>query len=88
MLVRSEGLPHFNFQGYIKAGCPQAALAVQDEILRLGLTPDRLTYNTLILACVKNENVNAAMHFFKEMKVTSFCMQEIRMVYKNLRWLT
>ncbi|OAY27568.1 hypothetical protein MANES_16G135400v8 [Manihot esculenta] len=72
-LLREGGNPpvliyNLLMKGYIKAGCPQAALAVQDEILRLGLTPDRLTYNTLILACVKNENVNAAMHFFKEMK--------------------
>ncbi|XP_065851513.1 pentatricopeptide repeat-containing protein At5g10690 isoform X1 [Euphorbia lathyris] len=55
-------------KGYINAGCPQAALAVQDEMLHLGLTPDRLTYNTLIHACVKSEMLDVAMHFFEEMK--------------------
>ncbi|KAJ9167593.1 hypothetical protein P3X46_019212 [Hevea brasiliensis] len=72
-LLREGGNPpvliyNLLMKGYINAGCPQAALAVQDEILRIGLTPDRLTYNTLILACAKNENVDAAMHFFQEMK--------------------
>ncbi|WCJ30512.1 Pentatricopeptide repeat-containing protein At5g10690 [Euphorbia peplus] len=55
-------------KGYINAGCPQAALAVQEEMLRLGLTPDRLTYNTLIHSCVKSETLDVAMHFFEEMK--------------------
>lgn len=58
-------------KGYISAGCPQDALPVHDEILELGLTPDRLTYNTLISACVKAGKLDAAMQFFDEMKVTS-----------------
>ncbi|KAK6129854.1 hypothetical protein DH2020_036440 [Rehmannia glutinosa] len=55
-------------KGYITAGCPQAALGVHDEILRHGLNPDRLSYNTLIFACIKNENLGAAMLFFEQMK--------------------
>ncbi|KAH8504036.1 hypothetical protein H0E87_011613 [Populus deltoides] len=55
-------------KGYISAGCPQDALPVHDEILELGLTPDRLTYNTLISACVKAGKLDAAMQFFDEMK--------------------
>ncbi|EEF46790.1 pentatricopeptide repeat-containing protein, putative [Ricinus communis] len=55
-------------KGYINAGCPQAAVAMRNEILQLGLTPDRLTYNTLILACVKSKSLDAAMSFFEEMK--------------------
>ncbi|KDP33451.1 hypothetical protein JCGZ_07022 [Jatropha curcas] len=55
-------------KGYINAGYPQTALTVRDEILRLGLTLDRLTYNTLIFACVKAEKLDAAMRFFEEMK--------------------
>ncbi|KAK6116958.1 hypothetical protein DH2020_049333 [Rehmannia glutinosa] len=58
----------FLSQGYITAGCPQAALGVHDEILRHGLNPDRLSYNTLIFACIKNENLGAAMLFFEQMK--------------------
>ncbi|KAJ6743795.1 hypothetical protein OIU85_017698 [Salix viminalis] len=55
-------------KGYIGAGCPEDALPVHDEILELGLTPDRLTYNTLIYACVKAGKLDAAMRFFDEMK--------------------
>ncbi|XP_011045813.1 PREDICTED: pentatricopeptide repeat-containing protein At5g10690 [Populus euphratica] len=55
-------------KGYISAGCPQDALPVHDEILELGLTPDRFTYNTLISACVKAGKLDAAMQFFDEMK--------------------
>lgn len=43
---------------------------MHDEILRQGLNPERLTYNTLISACVKMENMDAAMQFFEEMKVS------------------
>uniref|UniRef100_A0A5B7BNC4 CBS domain-containing protein n=1 Tax=Davidia involucrata TaxID=16924 RepID=A0A5B7BNC4_DAVIN len=55
-------------KGYTSTGFPQAALGVHDEILRQGLNPDRLTYNTLIFACVKAEKFDAAMQFFEEMK--------------------
>ncbi|XWS72825.1 hypothetical protein CRYUN_Cryun02cG0073600 [Craigia yunnanensis] len=55
-------------KGYISTGCPQAAVNLHEEILRLGLEPDRLTYNTLIFACVKTENLDAAIRFFEEMK--------------------
>jgi len=40
-----------------------------NEILRQGIMPDRLTYNTLILACVESEKLDTAMQFFEEMKV-------------------
>ncbi|CAA2987901.1 pentatricopeptide repeat-containing At5g10690 [Olea europaea subsp. europaea] len=55
-------------KGYISVGCPHEALSTHDEILRQGLNPDRLTYNTLIFACVKMENLDAAMLFFEQMK--------------------
>ena len=58
-----------SFQGYIKTDAPEGAIAMYDEILRLGLSPDRLTYNTLISACVKIDNMELAMRFFDEMKV-------------------
>ncbi|KAL0447600.1 UNVERIFIED_CONTAM: Pentatricopeptide repeat-containing protein [Sesamum latifolium] len=45
-----------------------AALGVHDDILRHGLNPDRLSYNTLIFACIKCENLDAAMLFFEQMK--------------------
>lgn len=43
-----------------------------NEILRQGIMPDRLTYNTLILACVESGKLDAAMQFFGEMKVGLF----------------
>ncbi|XP_031738823.1 pentatricopeptide repeat-containing protein At5g10690 isoform X2 [Cucumis sativus] len=55
-------------KGYISSGVPQAALAMYNEMLNLELKPDRLTYNTLISACVKINKLDAAMYFFKEMK--------------------
>lgn len=60
-----------DFQGYISSSVPQAALAMYNEMLNLELKPDRLTYNTLISACVKINKLDAAMHFFEEMKVAS-----------------
>jgi pentatricopeptide repeat protein len=64
-----------NFQGYINTGLPQAAITAYREILRLGLKPDKITYNTLIFACVKTEKLDAAMHVLKEMKVTSIYLE-------------
>lgn len=57
-------------KGYINSGSPQAAVVLLDEMLRLGLEPDRPTYNTLINACIKCGDLDAAMKFLKEMKVT------------------
>ena len=39
------------------------------EIVHQGIKPDKLTYNTLILACVESEKLDSAMQFFEEMKV-------------------
>ncbi|XP_010265454.1 PREDICTED: pentatricopeptide repeat-containing protein At5g10690 [Nelumbo nucifera] len=55
-------------KGYINMGFPQHALSLYDEILRQGLKPDKLTYNTMIFACVKSGRMDAAMHLFLEMK--------------------
>ncbi|XP_024012648.1 pentatricopeptide repeat-containing protein At5g10690 isoform X2 [Eutrema salsugineum] len=55
-------------KGYITSGSPQAAVLLLDEMLRLGLEPDRSTYNTLIHACIKCGDLDAAIKFFKEMK--------------------
>lgn len=55
-------------KGYINSGLPQAALNVHEEMSHQGLDPDRLTYNTLIFACTKTGNLDAAMCFFEEMK--------------------
>ncbi|XP_047327073.1 pentatricopeptide repeat-containing protein At5g10690 [Impatiens glandulifera] len=55
-------------KGYISTGSPQAALSVHSELLRQGLHPDKLTYNTLIFACVKAGKLDVAENFLEEMK--------------------
>ncbi|KAE9586487.1 hypothetical protein Lal_00044642 [Lupinus albus] len=55
-------------KGYINSGCPHTAINMLNEILHEGITPDRLTYNTLISACVKSGKLDTAMQFFEEMK--------------------
>lgn len=63
-------------QGYINAGCPEDALAVHNEILSKGIKTDRFTYNTLLLACVKSERMDAAMQLYAEMKVSNVASLE------------
>ncbi|KAJ1289776.1 hypothetical protein BS78_02G190200 [Paspalum vaginatum] len=55
-------------KGYIKSNFPLGALTVKDEILRQGLKPDRLTYNTIIYACVKSAEIDKAIQFLEDMK--------------------
>ncbi|XP_058724779.1 pentatricopeptide repeat-containing protein At5g10690 [Vicia villosa] len=55
-------------KGHINSGCPDAAINMLNEILHQGIMPDRLTYNTLILACVQSEKLDVAMQLFAEMK--------------------
>ncbi|CAN6217743.1 unnamed protein product [Urochloa humidicola] len=55
-------------KGYIKSNFPLGALTVKDEILRQGLKPDRLTYNTIISACVKSAEIAKAIQFLEDMK--------------------
>ncbi|XP_048332396.1 pentatricopeptide repeat-containing protein At5g10690 isoform X2 [Ziziphus jujuba] len=55
-------------KGYISTGFPQRAIGMHNEMLRLGSKPDRLTYNTLISACVESKKLDMAMKFFEEMK--------------------
>ncbi|KAI4377598.1 hypothetical protein MLD38_015197 [Melastoma candidum] len=55
-------------KGYILSGSPLSAFTVYNDMLRQGLDADRLTYNTLIFACVKAGNLVTAMRFFELMK--------------------
>ncbi|KAK1323098.1 Pentatricopeptide repeat-containing protein [Acorus calamus] len=55
-------------KGYANSDSPLNALSVSDEMLRHGLKPDRLTYNTLIFACTKSGDMVTAMQFLAEMK--------------------
>lgn len=55
-------------KGYISIGSYQTVSHVHNEMLRQGLAPDKVTYNTLIFACVNMQKMDAALHFFNEMK--------------------
>ncbi|KMT17826.1 hypothetical protein BVRB_2g033630 isoform B [Beta vulgaris subsp. vulgaris] len=55
-------------KGYITTGCPEATFTVHQDMLRQGLRPDKLTYNTLILGAVKTGKLDSAMQFLEEMK--------------------
>lgn len=57
-------------KGYITTGCPEATFTVHQDMLRQGLRPDKLTYNTLILGAVKTGKLDSAMQFLEEMKVS------------------
>lgn len=65
----------YNLQGHISAGSPDVALTLLDEMLYLGLEPDRLTYNALILAHVKTEKLDVAMSFHEQLKVASMYLK-------------
>ncbi|XP_072987232.1 pentatricopeptide repeat-containing protein At5g10690 [Typha latifolia] len=55
-------------KGYINTDFPLGALTVRDEILRQGLKPDKLTYNTLVSACVRSGDMDKAIQLLAEMK--------------------
>lgn len=59
------------FQGYANTDIPLDALDVREEISRIGLKPDRCTYNTLIHACVKSGKMDSAMQLVAKMKVST-----------------
>ncbi|CAM8958603.1 unnamed protein product [Rhodiola kirilowii] len=61
----SISLYNLLMKGCITQGSPQDALGVLDEIVEHGLGLNRLTYNSLILSCVKSENMDGAMQFFR-----------------------
>lgn len=75
--ISSHLSSNFFSQGYTNTDFPLGALAVRDEILRQGLKPDKLTYNTLILSCVKSRRMDVAMGLLAEMKVKKMLSLEI-----------
>ncbi|CAM8955519.1 unnamed protein product [Rhodiola kirilowii] len=64
----SISLYNLLMKGCINSGSPQDALGVLDEIVEHGLDLNRLTFNSLILSCVKSENMDGAMQFLDQMK--------------------
>ena len=45
------------------------ALKLREDINRLGLEPQRITFNSLILACVRGGDMSEAFQILGEMKV-------------------
>jgi pentatricopeptide repeat protein len=45
------------------------ALKLKEDINRLGLEPQKITFNSLILACVRGGDMSKAFQIFGEMKV-------------------
>nr|CAD1825515.1 unnamed protein product [Ananas comosus var. bracteatus] len=71
-VLHQEGNPvllyNLLMKGYINTNFPLGALTVRDEILRQGLKPDILTYNTLVSACVRSGEIDKAIQLLAEMK--------------------
>lgn len=79
-LLREGGNPsvllyNLLMKGHISAGSPEAAIKLHDEMSRVGLEPDRLSYNTLISACIKSEKLDVAMSFYEQLKVASMYLK-------------
>ncbi|XP_008805415.1 pentatricopeptide repeat-containing protein At5g10690 isoform X2 [Phoenix dactylifera] len=55
-------------KGYANTDFPLAALTIRDEMLCQGLKPDKLTYNTLIFACIRDGRTDTAIQLLAEMK--------------------
>ncbi|MCO5609596.1 hypothetical protein L7F22_063826 [Adiantum nelumboides] len=55
-------------KGYARSTSPLEALKLRDEIDRLGLQPQKITFNSLILACVRGGDLEQGIQMLKEMK--------------------
>ncbi|KAJ7556432.1 hypothetical protein O6H91_05G083500 [Diphasiastrum complanatum] len=71
-LVNSIGPSIFTYnlliKGYSRSGSPLEALKVREEMHMYGIQPERLTFNSLILACVRGGDMDRAIQLMKEMK--------------------
>jgi pentatricopeptide repeat protein len=71
--VRKSGLTTFTYnlliKGYARSDNPLEALKLMDEMKSHGLQLQRLTYNSLILACVRGGDMARAFELLTAMKV-------------------
>lgn len=58
-----------SLQGYSRSTNPLDALKLREDMTRLGLQPQKITFNSLILACVRGGDLKEALQLLKEMKV-------------------
>lgn len=55
-------------KGYARSANPMEALKLREDINRLGLQPQKITFNSLILACVRGGDLGEALQVLREMK--------------------
>lgn len=57
------------WQGYSRSDNPLEALKLMDEMRSHNLQPQRVTFNSLILACVRGGDLQRALKLLSAMKV-------------------
>eukprot|EP00250_Pteridium_aquilinum_P012680 c20872_g1_i1 orf=71-1969(+) len=55
-------------KGYARSTNPLEALKLREDINRLGLQPQKITFNSLILACIRGGDLKEALQVLREMK--------------------
>ncbi|KAJ4287762.1 hypothetical protein N0V90_012466 [Kalmusia sp. IMI 367209] len=60
------------FRGCHKEGRKELAMYLANEMIELGIKPDRVTYDRLILVCLKSGDVNDALLYYEEMRSEGF----------------
>lgn len=56
------------FQGCHKAGRKELAMFLAGEMIQLGVVPDAMTYDRLVLVCCTSNDVHDAFLYYEEMK--------------------
>ena len=56
-------------QGYARSDNPLEAITVMHEMQLQGMPLQRLTYNSLLLACVRGKDLESALDILEDMKV-------------------
>ncbi|GBG75686.1 hypothetical protein CBR_g20311 [Chara braunii] len=75
-------------KGYARSDNPLEALVLRKEMRALGLPFQRLTYNSLILACVSGGDILCAFHLLKEMKVDAYLTRNGRLLPDVITYTT
>jgi hypothetical protein len=56
------------FQGCHRAARKELAMFLASEMSQLGLKPDKITYDRLVLVCIQSDDMNDAMLYYEEMR--------------------
>ncbi|KAF2799853.1 hypothetical protein K505DRAFT_293900 [Melanomma pulvis-pyrius CBS 109.77] len=63
------------FQGCHKAARKELAMFLASEMTQLGLKPDRITYDRLVLVCTQSNDLEDAMLYYEEMRGQGYDMR-------------